>query len=82
LIIEDLFSLGYLPVREVGFFPTENSEFYITLSRQGTGRGLSRLEMLRDIEIELMTAMPSFALASSISERKSYKLTQNGGLSK
>ncbi len=53
LIIHDLFGLGLIPFREVGFFPTEGCEFYITLGRNGSGIDIPRLEMLDIIELEI-----------------------------
>lgn len=53
LIIDDLYTLGLIAFRELDFFPTEGCEFYITLGRGGDGPGLSRLELLEEIEREL-----------------------------
>lgn len=53
LIIHDLFCLGFIPFKEVDFFPTEGCEFYIVLSKHGPGIGKSRLEMLNIIESEI-----------------------------
>ena len=53
LIIHDLFCLGLIPFQEVGFFPTEGCEFYITLGRKGKGLPYSRLEALQIIESEI-----------------------------
>lgn len=53
LIIHDLFCLGFIPFQEVAFFPTERSEFYITLGRKGNGIISSRLEMLDIIQSEI-----------------------------
>lgn len=53
LLIHDLHMLGLIPFRELDFFPTEGSEFFMTLSRKGRGTPCTRLEMLRKIEAEL-----------------------------
>lgn len=53
LILDDLFTLGFTKLREVEFLPTEGFEFFVTLGRQGRGPGISRLEMLRQIDVEL-----------------------------
>lgn len=53
LMIEDLNSLGLIHLRECGFFPSEGCEFFVTLSRNGTGPDLSRLNLMRQIDHEL-----------------------------
>lgn len=53
LIIQDLFDLGLSPFKEVDFFPTAGSEFFVTLSRKGRGLDKSRLEILEIIESEI-----------------------------
>lgn len=53
LIISDLFNMGFIPFKEVEFFPTEGHEFFVTLSRRGKGINKSRLEMLKIIEYEV-----------------------------
>ena len=53
LIIQDLFDLGFIPFRELGFFPTEGCEFHIALGRNGKGIDTPRLEILETIELEL-----------------------------
>ena len=55
LMIHDLNDLGLIKMREVGFFPSEGCEFFIALSRNGKGSGLSRLELLRAINVEKVT---------------------------
>ncbi len=52
LMIRDLFDLGFIPFKEVGFHSTEGCEFFITLGRGGAGCALSRMELLRKIESE------------------------------
>jgi predicted SAM-dependent methyltransferase len=58
LIIQDLFCLGFIPFKEVDFFPTEGSEFYITLGRKGNSIQKSRLEMLDIIDSEIKDTVP------------------------
>lgn len=53
LLIEDLHSLGFIKMRELDFSVTQGSEFYMTLSREGTGPSLSRMEMSEQAEREL-----------------------------
>lgn len=52
LLLDDLHTLGYTPLREVAFHPTEGFEFYVTLGRSGGGPRKSRLEMLREVDRE------------------------------
>ena len=52
LIVDDLYSLGLISLREIDFFPTEGCEFYVTLGRHGTGHNIPRLEILETIEKE------------------------------
>ena len=66
LIIHDLHSLGFIPFQEVGFFPTAGCEYYITLSRQGTGTNKSRLEMLDAIEAEIKAGEPQASSHAAI----------------
>lgn len=53
LLLNDLFELGYLRLREAAFFPSAGSEFYVTLSAKGEGPGCSRLDLLQAVETEL-----------------------------
>ena len=55
LLMHDLHALGMTRLRELSFTPTpaETFEFYVTLGRQGTGSGMSRLELLEAIDAEL-----------------------------
>jgi hypothetical protein len=46
LILLDLFDLGFVPFRELAFFPTEGCEFYVTLGRTGDGLVMDRPELL------------------------------------
>jgi hypothetical protein len=56
LMIEDLYLLGLIKLREIDFHPTSGCEFYVTLSRTGHGSDIDRLEMLKQIEAELLHA--------------------------
>lgn len=58
LMIQDLFSLGLIPFQELDFAPTMGCEFYITLSRRGTGCDQSRLHLLEQIASELQVQEP------------------------
>lgn len=53
LMIQDLFNLGLISFQEVEFFPTEGCEFYISLSRNGKGLDMPRLELLEKIQFEI-----------------------------
>lgn len=53
LMIEDLQSLDLISFREIDFQATIGHEFFITLSKNSTGPGKSRLEMIQKIEAEL-----------------------------
>ena len=53
LIVSDLNEIGALDLREVQFQTTPFFEFFVTLSRSGTGPGLSRIELLRRVRAEL-----------------------------
>ena len=54
LIMSDLYDLGLIKMREVGFFPSEGCEFQIALSRNGQGTKLSRIELLQAVNRELL----------------------------
>ncbi|MBT9316766.1 class I SAM-dependent methyltransferase [Leptothoe spongobia] len=58
LIIHDLFSLGFTPLKEHLFYPTQGCEFFIGLSKSGKGvndgSGFSRVRMLELINDELL----------------------------
>jgi hypothetical protein len=45
LIVNDLFSLGLIRNREMGFFETVGHEFIIALGRSGTGSEVSRMNL-------------------------------------
>ena len=65
LILHDLYCLELIPFQEVDFFPTEESEFFVTISRNGKGIRESRLEMLEMIEAEIKEeAVPPKTLKS------------------
>jgi predicted SAM-dependent methyltransferase len=53
LMIHDLYHFGLIPLKEIGFFPTEGCEFFITLGRKGQGIDKSRLEMMEMIDAEI-----------------------------
>ena len=54
LMLSDLYRLGMIPFREIEFFPTEGCEFFLTIGRAGKGLGVSRLEMMKTVEFELV----------------------------
>jgi SAM-dependent methyltransferase len=49
MIIEDLYACGAIKLREKVFCPSESNEFCVILSKDGSGPGLSRLELAREI---------------------------------
>ncbi len=53
LLIEDLFQLGYIGVRECGFHETAGTEFYLQLSRMGNGLTMERIAVLERVQYEL-----------------------------
>ncbi len=53
LLIHDLYYLGFISFQEVDFYPTEGSEFFITLGRNGQGIVNNRLELLEIIKAEI-----------------------------
>lgn len=53
LMIQDLFELGFIDVKEVDFYETDGCEFYMTLGRHGDKPRLDRLDTLKQIELEL-----------------------------
>lgn len=53
LMIHDLNQLGYIPFKEVSFFPTEGCEFFVGLSRSAGALEVNRLELAEQIKHEL-----------------------------
>jgi SAM-dependent methyltransferase len=53
LLIEDLYAFGMIPFCERGFFPTSGCEFFIALSRTGSGPGIERMRLAEMIDLEL-----------------------------
>jgi len=53
LMMEDLHSLGLIDVREMQFIHTGRFEFFAILGRRGAGSGMSRLELLKEVQSEL-----------------------------
>jgi hypothetical protein len=45
LAIEDLHRLGYIKLRESAYLGASGNEFFIALSRSGTGTGMTRLQL-------------------------------------
>ena len=52
LLMDDLYALGCIQLRETAF-QDGGSEFFVAMSRNGAGHGLSRMELLDNIEHEL-----------------------------
>lgn len=52
LMIQDLHDLGLIPFQELEFFPTAGYEFFISLSREGGGIDIPRLDVLNIIKSE------------------------------
>jgi hypothetical protein len=53
LIIHDLNLLELSPFKEVSFMRTEGHEFLVTLSREGPGVPLTRMQMLQIVKTEI-----------------------------
>jgi hypothetical protein len=53
LMLVDLHTLGFIGLREVAFHETVGSEFYVGLSRDGPGPGVSRAELVRVAALEI-----------------------------
>lgn len=53
LIIHDLYGLGLIKTKEFSFIPSNGSEIFMKLSRNGQGADINRLEMLKNIKKEL-----------------------------
>lgn len=53
LLMQDLFTLGLIQLREVGFFPTEGHEFFIALAKSDNHVVADRMDFLREREIEV-----------------------------
>jgi len=53
LIIDDLYNLGYIKLKEEYVHQTVGHEFFVTLSFNGSGIKNSRLELLKKIKNEL-----------------------------
>lgn len=62
LLLQDLFSLGLISLREAYFGETVGHEFFLNLTADGPGTGLSREELLVLADAELRTLdVPVFA---------------------
>ena len=77
LIIHDLYCFGFIPLQEVGFFPTLGGEFFLTLGRDGRGINKSRLEMLYIIESEIKDVKPISEKLPAELTAKSWQLINN-----
>ncbi|MFV8835702.1 methyltransferase domain-containing protein [Aquisalimonas sp.] len=53
LLLQDLFDLGLMGLREVRWYPTEGCEFLISVGKHGSGPGLSRASLLGKVDVEL-----------------------------
>jgi len=52
LMMRDLFELGFIQLKELAFYPTTGSEFYVALSRSGELPAGTRLELLQQVDRE------------------------------
>lgn len=86
LLMQDLYELGFIRMREIDFFPSVGCEFFIALGRNGKGSGLSRLDMLQSIELEFLNGTDPNILfkkgVARILEKTFYKLRNLGGRKK
>lgn len=53
VLMDDLFNLKLISVREVCFIPTGGFEFFVVLGRTGTGPAQDRLELLKMVRQEM-----------------------------
>ncbi len=53
LLIQDLYDLGLIQLKELSFHPAVGCEFYMTLSREGEGMPLNRMSALQEMELEI-----------------------------
>jgi SAM-dependent methyltransferase len=53
LLINDLNLLGLIRLKEISRFPTEGCEFFVTLGESGIGPTSERLDLLKQVELEL-----------------------------
>ena len=53
LLVEDLYGLGLSPLREASFYADGGSEFFVALSKFGTGPSLTRMKLLENIHSEI-----------------------------
>lgn len=56
VIIDDLYALGFISMREISFSDPGTHEFYVTLGRTGKGSGMQRLDLLRQTGMEISMA--------------------------
>ncbi len=52
LLMDDLFALGLVRLRELSFFDTVSHEFFITLSKNAPGPAIPRMDMVLKKEAE------------------------------
>jgi hypothetical protein len=52
LLMDDLFRLDLIKLREVGFFETDGNEFFVTLGRRGKGPEIPRLDLASKNRLE------------------------------
>ena len=50
--MRDLCELGFIQLKELAFYPTTGSEFYVALSRSGELPAGTRLELLQQVHRE------------------------------
>ncbi len=70
LIIQDLYELGFIKLREVHSFSSAGNEFHITLGRHGAGTNKSRLDLLADIDAENIRSIPEEKKEEKVVEKK------------
>ncbi|NOT46868.1 MAG: hypothetical protein HOP17_03840 [Acidobacteria bacterium] len=86
LLIHDLYELGFIRMKEIAFFPSVGCEFFIALGRNGQGSGLSRLEMLQAVNLEILNGNdPNILFRNGVArilEKMYYKFRNLGGRKK
>jgi methyltransferase family protein len=69
VLIEDLYNLGLISVREVAFIPVDRSEFFVVLGGRGEGPKQSRLQLMKKMKHEI-------AQETTVMERLYFKLSR------
>ena len=80
LLLVDLRTLGFIGLREVAFHETVGPEFYLALSPDGPGPGLSRADLVRLAALEVQTTEDVDFEASTFDEGEAASAGGRGGV--